>query len=404
MPALKIFTTIILITFFSFKSFADTSQKTLNVKIVSDSINSNESRILFGYINDNLATNFNENGEYLDIYWISENNEVLSKKAYLFEDNHNTDKVKFCAKSLNDIYCSNFEYITRSHITNTSTENKSELIVNFNNPEDIVTGDKPISFALFNIEEGFSSFIYQEHLDQDGRVLSNSISYDTISSVLIGVPLSKNTTEIKACAIGGFIHSEPTYISECSDTYIIDDINDSNKDLLCLFEHVNMKGEKLCFKEKDLNKVINLPLEFDNIVSSLLISNGYRVTLSSDFTPFTHKTWAKTYNRNTNYVGKHHNDRYSSILLEKDDTAVCFWEHAYFLGRNFCVPKNVVEAGITLPSYFQYITSSMTISPNYKILSYKGDSGKHYLRKYYYTYLFDKHKNDKIKSYKVMYR
>ncbi|MDK9782692.1 hypothetical protein KIT90_15025 [Vibrio sp. B172a] len=361
--------------------------------ITRQSMGTSGQYVLFSYVDGALATNFDKQGNPQDIYWQAENGVKLSSKVYLTSNTIETNKVRFCIDNNLKVQCS--EYVSSPVSTRQIIENTGGIEIDFVDSDNLMVGVQPESYSQSIDGAGVFSFIYQEHLDQNERVLDNTISYFVDEQTLIGKAVTNETSTIKACAMGGFSIGNPTVVSDCSPSYQVDD--GVGETALCLYEHAHYNGRSLCYSTKDINKPLKLPADFNDITSSFTIRNGYRVTLVSDY-EFGRKTKYRTYYKDEKFV-KYLNDKTSMILIEPDDSLACFYENDDFTGKRLCVaPKKAVY---DLSDNYIYTFSAMTISPRltrgYKIKLGKKRGKHHYYGCYRWTRIWhsSSHYNDK---------
>jgi hypothetical protein len=168
----------------------------------------------------------------------------------------------------------------------------------------------------------------------------------------------------------------------------------------CFFEHADFDGLQLCVKAEA--EVPAIRLDFNDIISSIEVGDGWLIEACqhSDF-----QGWCKKYSQSVSNVGPTANDQISSFRVVRQDEAempqACFFEHADFQGRKFCLESGEnwdAKTDLSLND----IISSMTVENGLSVTVYQhSDFGGTRLKVRQDVPAVTPEWNDKISSIKV---
>lgn len=230
--------------------FGIISKVNAEVTISFEDIGTKIGKVAFGFVNNKLVTNFDNEGHFQRFYWKDIKGLVISKQAYLYEDKLiGVNEIAFCINQGGASRCSGYETL-RGNEDNRSIDiessNIGHLFIRFTEPDGFAIDQQPISLTELDLLSGHSSFIYTAHLDQDGSVLSSQLVKEVDKTYLEGDILT-DEQEIQACSLAGFVASEPTYIEGCTPFYEVEGImpplvNNTGKG--CIVSLIS--GDKYC--------------------------------------------------------------------------------------------------------------------------------------------------------------
>ena len=381
-----------------------------------------DSEILLGKINDELATNYLDD-KYVELKWINKFGDTISSKPYLIPK-ESMDGVRFCASTETESKCSS-SWSSRNMLRSSVSPqfmagNTANLTVRVLDNDSLKHDEPATSISDFDIISGNFGFHYTEQLDQNGHVLKNIISYSQQSIYLTLPTIESNIESIKACSVGGFFLDEPTYIESCTPSYEIDVSPvppEPEESVLCLYQHPNYKGKEKCFDEEEINHSNEMTSpEFPHLManyglvdsSSLTIKPGYRATVGN-FSGHNSKVNG-TWNNSASYLGDDVGDKGKHVFIERDDTYGCFFEHhALHSGAFERAVSQCVEVGekieelTTLKSGLQRTLSTITMHPGLEITLYSDLSGNNKLGSYNQARFWtgSSYPNDRAKSFSI---
>lgn len=182
--------------------------------------------MLTGMINKEIATNYEQNSVFRNLYWQSRSGEIVSEKPYYIVEPNRSYSIRFCIQQTNRTpKCSSY-YQTRIARNNRSIQVNSGSLTNvISNGESLNASDVFSATTSFNISNGQFSYLYHQVEDQDGNVLSAKFTR-TVISQLNNISLPAETSSVRSCSIGGFTHGFPASISNCSDAVNVINPND----------------------------------------------------------------------------------------------------------------------------------------------------------------------------------
>ncbi|MFM2587522.1 ricin-type beta-trefoil lectin domain protein [Vibrio sp. TBV020] len=378
-----------------------------------------ENFILVGTVNNEVATNYLDD-KLLELKWIDRNGQTISNKPYLIPKN-SINNVRFCASTANTTRCSNTWSNNSAKSLQYRNLNAANLTVRVLNSNQLSQGEPVTSISDFDIIRGTFGFHYTEQLDQQGHVIKSTISYAEPSIYQTVPSLSSNVRSVKACSVGGFLLSEPTYIESCTSSYPVDVSPEPAGSALCLYKSFNYEGKKKCFNENQVNhsKEMTSP-RFPYLMSdyglegarSFQVKPGYRATVG-DFSGHNndkHSTW----NRNNRYfefiLGDYIPDQIRHVFFERDDTHACFFEHhalhygAFENSVSQCVNSSgKIDLLTKLKSGLQRTLSTVTLHPGLEVTLYSDELGTKKLGTYNEAKFWtgSPHPNDRAKSFKI---
>lgn len=211
---MKTFIFTIFISLFSYSAFAD-----------EVTINSHSNNMLTGLVNNDIATNFDPNSQFRNIYWQLRSGAIVSNKPYFLSNTTRSISVRFCVQNTNQVaQCSGYVQVRKQRASRSIQLNSGNITHDVNGGENLNVGDTFWSTSVFNVLQGQFSFLYHQVEDQDGNVLSASFTENSVST-LSNITLPTNTVSVRACSIGGFTHGLPTSISNCSQPIDVIDAN-----------------------------------------------------------------------------------------------------------------------------------------------------------------------------------
>jgi Peptidase inhibitor family I36 len=170
---------------------------------------------------------------------------------------------------------------------------------------------------------------------------------------------------------------------------------------VCFYEHVDFDGLSLCAKGEA--EVPAIRLDFNDLISSISIKEGWQVEVCQHAN---FEGWCKRYTGDVENIGKAANDQISSyriIRADDEDEApkACFFEHAEFQGRKFCLEQGEKWDAKSDLSWNDII-SSMTIEDGLRVTVYEhSDFGGTRLKLRGDTSFVPQDWNDRISSIKV---
>lgn len=170
--------------------------------------------------------------------------------------------------------------------------------------------------------------------------------------------------------------------------------------VVCFYEHVDFDGLALCVK--GATEVPAIRLDFNDKISSMTIKEGWEVEACqhADF-----QGWCKRYSGDVENIGQSANDQISSyriVRADEDDSAeACFYEHANFQGRKFCLqPGDNWDAASDVS--WNDVISSIKIADGLKVTAYEHiNRGGERLKLRHDTDFVPDDWNDRISSIKV---
>ncbi|MGF1777068.1 ricin-type beta-trefoil lectin domain protein [Vibrio nomapromontoriensis] len=384
--------------------------------------NVDDSVILLGKINNELATNYVDD-KLIDLKWVNKDGETISNKPYLIPKISMGD-VRFCASTERKSMCSK-TWRSRSALRSSASPqftagNSANLTVRVLDNDSLKHEEPATSISNFDIISGQFGFHYTEQLDQHGHVVANMISYGQPSIYLTLPSIESSMESIKACSVGGFYLDEPTYIESCTASYKIDSspvIPEPEESVVCLYQHPNYKGKEKCFNEEQINHSMDMSFpKFPHLManyglvdsSSLTIKSGYRATVGN-FSGH-NSTVNETWNKSAAYFGDDLGDKGEHVFIERDDTYGCFFKHhALHYGEferaaNQCVAVGEkIDQLTTLKSGLQRTLSTITMHPGLAITLYSDLNGNSKLGTYNQARFWtgSGYPNDRAKSFSI---